>query len=357
MKKLLKIVLILLLVLIVAAGGYVGYVLLSYHRLGDMDLAIAGHVGGAAPVDTPMKIVTWNVGFGAYEADYSFFMDGGTQSWAWSKARLESNMAAIAALLAGEDADFIHVQELDENATRTYHVDERAYLISALGDDRYARAYALNYDSPFLMYPLTQPHGASKSGIMTFSRHGMTEAVRHELPVETSLMRLVDLDRCYSVSRVPVEGGGELVLYNLHLSAYTSDGTIATDQLTLLIEDMTREREAGNYCVAGGDFNKDLLGDSSAYFGISPREGANWAQPFPGDMLDGTGLTLVAPLDEENPVPTCRDCEAPYNPDQFVVTVDGFIVSDNVAVSACEVIDTLFAHSDHNPVRMMFSLR
>ncbi len=49
------------------------------------------------------------------------------------------------------------------------------------------------------------------------------------------------------------------MLYDLHLSAYTSDGTIATEQLALLLADMQAEYEKGSWCVAGGDFNKDLL--------------------------------------------------------------------------------------------------
>lgn len=82
-------------------------------------------------------------------------------------------------------------------------------------------------------------------------------------------MKLLDLDRCYSVSRIPTASGKELVLYNLHLSAYTSDGAIATEQLELLCADMLAEYEAGNYCVAGGDFNKDLLGNSPEIFGVA----------------------------------------------------------------------------------------
>ena len=356
LKTVLKAALCLLLVLIVAVGGYAAYVLIAYHRLGDMDLAVNGRAEGQAAVGTDMSVVTWNVGFGAYEPDYSFFMDGGTQSWAWSKERLDKNLLSIASRLEGLEADFALIQELDADATRTYHVDERAYLTAALKEDVYASSFALNYDSPFIMVPPLQPHGASKSGLMTFSAHGMTSAVRHELPVESSLMRLLDLDRCYSVSRVSVEDGRELVLYNLHLSAYTSDGTIATDQLTLLIEDMSREYATGNWCVAGGDFNKDLLGDSSAYFGVKPGEGAHWAQPFPAEMLRDTSLRLVAPLDEDNPVPTCRDCDTAYRPGQFVVVVDGFIVSDNVDVKRCAVAAEGFENSDHNPVIMTFAL-
>ena len=172
---------------------------------------------------------------------------------------------------------------------------------------------------------------------------------------DVAVMKLLDLDRCYSVSRVPVTDGRELVLYNLHLSAYTSDGTVATEQLRLLLDDMKREYEAGNWCVAGGDFNKDLLGDSSQYFTAADKT-YTWAQPIPEETFDGTGMTLIAPLDDESPVPSCRNADGPYHDGQYVLTVDGFIVSDNVDVIESRVIDTGFAFSDHNPVEMRFIL-
>lgn len=103
-------------------------------------------------------------------------------------------------------------------------------------------------------------------------------------------MKRLTSTRCYSVSRIPVDGGRELVLYNLHLSAYTSDGTIATEQLSLLLRDMQREYEKGNWCVAGGDFNKDLLGDSAQYFGAADQA-YSWAQPSP--MRPSTALPCV----------------------------------------------------------------
>ncbi|MBR3504748.1 MAG: endonuclease/exonuclease/phosphatase family protein [Clostridia bacterium] len=356
MKKIFKVLLCVLLAALFAVAGYVGYVLISYHRIGNQILDVEGKKGGAAAVGESYRVVSWNIGFGAYEADYGFFMDGGTQSWAWSKTRLDTNLAAIAARLGAETPDFCLVQEVDIDATRSYHTDERVPLRMALTGENYASVFAQNYDSPFLMYPILQPHGASKSGLITFSAHGMTSAIRHELPVETGLSKFLDLDRCYSVSRIPVAGGGELVLYNLHLSAYTSDGTIATEQLKRLLDDMRREYEAGNWCVAGGDFNKDLLGDSSVYFTAADTLYA-WAQPIPEGTFDGTGIVLVAPLDEANPVPSCRNADGPYNERQYVLTVDGFLASQNVAVQESRVIDTGFAYSDHNPVEMTFSLR
>ena len=167
-------------------------------------------------------------------------------------------------------------------------------------------------------------------------------------------MKLVDLDRCYSVQRLPVSDGRELVLYNFHLSAYTSDGTIAEEQLEMLFADMLSEYEAGNWVIAGGDFNKDLLGNSDEIFGVSGPE-YTWAQPIPAELVP-EGLTIVAPYDGEDPVASCRNVDRPYGPDNYLVTVDGFIISANVSVSASRVVDTGFRWSDHNPVCLDFVL-
>ena len=189
---------------------------------------------------------------------------------------------------------------------------------------------------------------------MTVTDFEITSALRRSLPIDDGFMKLLDLDRCYSVSRVPVEGGGELVIYNVHLSAYTADDSIVRGQLDMLYADMAAEYSNGNYVVCGGDFNCDLLTDSSAIFGV---EGDfSWAQPFDTARLP-EGFTLVAPCDAENPVPSARNADGAYVPgESFVITLDGFIVSDNVEVVSAEVADTGFEYSDHNPVYMEFVL-
>ena len=355
MKRWVKILLCIVLALVVLVGAYVAYVFVDYHRIGDMELTPEGDAANAAlAAGESYTIISYNIGFGAYEDDYGFFMDGGTESWAWSEERLTANVDAITAFLAQQQADFYLLQEVDIDSTRSYHVDERQPIYQALPG--MSHVFAQNYDSPFLMYPLTQPHGASKSGLLTFSPATISSAKRVELPIEDSVMKLVDLDRCYSVSRIPVDGGKEFILYDLHLSAYTSDGTIATEQLKLLLADMQAEYEAGNWCVAGGDFNKDLLGDSAAWFGEADQE-YSWAQPIPDGMFDGYDITLVAPLDKNAPVPSCRNADSAYHEGQYVLTVDGFMVSKNVTVESAEVIDTGFQWSDHNPVKMVFTLQ
>ena len=130
---------------------------------------------------------------------------------------------------------------------------------------------------------------------------------------------------------------------------------LLVEQLKLLLSDMQGEYEKGNYCIAGGDFNKDILGDSSKYFGASDKE-YTWAQPIPEGTLDGYHVTLTAPLDEASPVPSCRNADSAYHEGQYVLTIDGFLVTPNVTVVSSEVINTGFAYSDHNPVSMNFIL-
>ena len=355
MKKFLKVLLAIIAALLLVVLIYVAYVFISYYRLEDnLTLEVTNPITAEVQTNEEYTLLSWNIGFGAYEVDYDFFMDGGTQSWATSKEDLKENLEEISAFIEEENADFNFIQEVDYNSTRTYHVDERPYIISALSGQAYV--FAQNYDSPFLFYPFTQPHGKSKAGIMTFSSFGITSAIRRSLPIEESVAKLVDLDRCYSVSRVMVENGKELVLYNLHLSAYTTDGTIAIEQLEMLVQDMQAEYEKGNYCIAGGDFNKDVVGLGCEVFGLEKQE-YTWAQPIPDSVFDGSEIELVAPFDANDPVASCRLPDEAFWEGQFQITVDGFMVSPNVEVKEAKVLDTGFEYSDHNPVELTFSLK
>lgn len=356
MKKILKLLLIILAVIIIIPGAYLGYVFLSYHRLGNYEIGVQGMASESqARLNNQYKIVTYNIGFGAYEKDYDFFMDGGTRSWAFSRERLDTNLKNISMLLDQQNADFYFIQEVDTDSTRSYHINETYYMNMAPNLASKSYTYAQNYDSPFLFYPLLQPHGRSRSGIMVFSSVNIKKANRIELPIESGMTKFLDLDRCYSKNRVSVENGKDLVLYNFHLSAYTSDGRIAVEQLRLIIDDIEQEYAQGNYCIAGGDFNKDILGDSSIYFGKSDKE-YTWGQPIPEEVFIGTHIEIIQPLDLNNPIPSCRNADSPYHQGQYVLTIDGFMVTDNVSVTSSNVIDTTFLYSDHNPVYMNFSL-
>ena len=355
MKKVLKGVLGLTALLVLVLLGYAAYVFLSFDRLPDRQvLTVEGAAERTLEAGEPIRIVSYNVGFGAYSADFTFFMDGGTESRVRSQEAVRENITGAMAAALELEPDLLLLQEVDVDGTRSLHADEYQ-MVQELAGEGVQWTFAQNYDSPYLFWPLTQPHGANRSGQTVMSVFPISSALRRSLPVETGVMKLVDLDRCYSVQRIPVSNGKELVLYNFHLSAYTSDGSIANDQMEMLFADMAEEAAAGNYTIAGGDFNKDVLGNSSEIFGTD-GEMYTWAQPIPPELLP-EGLEIVGPLDPEEPVPSCRSADIPYGPDSYVLTVDGFLISDNVEMLHAGVKDTGFQWSDHNPVWLDVRLR
>ena len=343
--------------IIVIALGYFAYVFISYHRIED-NLVIVPY--GTTETESiaagkELTITSYNIGFGAYSDDYTFFMDGGKESWAFSKEAVYENIDGAMGVIEEQKPDIALFQEVDYDGTRSYHVDEVALVQDAMWDfGQYAALFAQNYDSPFLMYPITQPHGANKAGIMTFSKAEMFDGVRRSLPIEEGLSKVLDLDRCYSKVRIQVDNGKQLVIYNMHLSAYTSKAETAETQLSMVVQDMQEEYDKGNYCIAGGDFNRDLLGNSPEIFHTAVLED-NWAQPVNMSLFTDD-ITLVAPFQEADMIASCRNPNKPYEEGDFVVTVDGFIVSANVEVTYANVIDAGFRYSDHNPVLMTFKL-
>lgn len=231
-RKILKIIGSVLAVILLALAGYIIYLYASYHRIEDnLQLQVETTRGTANETTNETNnetteantlttgkkysALTYNIGFGAYTPDFSFFMDGGKSSWAKSKESVLETIQGAGELAASKDPDFAMIEEVDLNSTRSYPVNEYNILKDCFPD--YYYVFAQNYDSAFLFYPFTQPHGSSKSGIGLFSRYPVTSALRRSFPVSTSFTKFFDLDRCYSISRVSVDNGKELVIFALHM--------------------------------------------------------------------------------------------------------------------------------------------
>ena len=126
MTKILKALLIVLIVSAVAFAGYFAYLMIQYSRIEDkLPLEVAQNASGSVNVGEEYSIATWNLGFSAYSDDYSFFMDGGTESRARSKEAVIKNISGMIDRLKTLNPDFMLLQELDTDATRSHHVNER----------------------------------------------------------------------------------------------------------------------------------------------------------------------------------------------------------------------------------------
>lgn len=384
-KKVLKSVGIVFGGFVVVVLVYVIYVMASYYRLDDMleletsaseegQVAAQIEMGPADPSDhltassssqpnpqdssaQEFTIVTANLGFGAYGPDFDFFMDGGSGSVAPSAQYVTDNIDGSAAAIAQLDPDIILFQEVDTDATRSCGVDEYALLRRDLPE--FCSVFAQNYDSPYLAWPLYAPHGKNTAGMATFSRYQIADTLRRSLPISESFSKFLDLDRCYAISRIQASDGKELVVFNVHLSAYGADADVLEGQRAMLFADMQQEYAAGNYVIVGGDFNHDMIGVSNEIYGNVTDTEASWAKPFDfASVPDGFVVAPKAELDAGtfNSAATCRDAARPYDGTNDRWVMDGFIYSDNITCIEQRTLDLDFAYSDHNPVYLRFSL-
>ena len=304
--------------------------------------------------DTPLQkkeftVLSWNVGYCALGEESEFFMDGGKEVRPDSAKIIDKNYAGILKLLQAQDPDFIFLQEVDSGSKRSYQKDEVAELRKAL---QLPSAYALNYACNYVPYPLPTL-GRVRSGLLTFSDCGITEAKRISLPCPFSWpVSMANLKRCLLVTRVPVEGTEhELVLVNLHLEAY-DDGEGKKAQTEQLLGFLEEEYKKGNYVIAGGDWNQIFPETLETYPNTHEEL---WTPGYLNRDDLSEGWTYV--WDET--FPTCRLLNQPYDPKDNAGTqyyvIDGFLVSPNVEASA-KTLDEDFAFSDHNPVLLTVKL-
>lgn len=354
MKKLVKWLLILLSVFVLIIGSYVAYVLVDYHRIPDNQTLTVTQKAPKGKLSTNhnYRIATYNIGFGAYLPDFSFFMDGGKSSWAKSKKSVQYAVSSAGNTIKKEKVDFALFQEVDLNGTRSYHVNEENLLTKQLTN--YSHTFAINYHSSFLFYPLTQPHGKNTSGLATYSRYPITSALRRSLPIATSFSKYLDLDRAYAIHHIPVTNGKDLVLFNVHLSAYGNSDGIRKAQLAMLKADMEKELAKGNYILVGGDFNHNLKAKEGE------KSPVTWAYPFPRSSL-GDDFTLamdsLSQAELENLANSARNTDTAYVKGKtYTVMLDGFIISNNIKGNHLTTKETGFAYSDHEPVLMDFQL-
>ena len=184
-----------------------------------------------APGDE-VSILSWNIGYAGLGEESDFFMDGGKQTRAPSKAIVEKNMDGIVETVQNMAADFTFLQEIDAGpSTHAYGIEEAGRLRTETQLDS---AHALNYKCAFVPYPIP-PIGRVNTGLMTLSTAPIASAERIALPSPFKWpVSVANLKRCLMPVYIDLEGtDAQLVLVNLHLEAY-DDGEGKAAQTCLL---------------------------------------------------------------------------------------------------------------------------
>jgi Metal-dependent hydrolase len=340
-------------VIITLTGGFLIFESATTLRVEDTaPMEISGTSWQKADRNRGIRILTWNIGYGALDERQDCYFDGGTGVDGESLETVQSNVNAIKSITKELSPDVFCLQEIDRDSKRSYHLDELASFREDFEGDAYQNSFACNFKTGFVPVPLYNPTGQVEAGISTFSRYRITSSTRVQLPIPFSWpVSLVNLKRCLLITRCPIRfSDKELVIINLHLEAY-DDGDGRARQLSQLMGIMREEYDKGNYVVACGDFNQSFSNaDLSKYPQID-----EWRCSVI-DVGEYPDFTFC--MDDR--VPTCRSLARTYydsdkSSHQYYM-LDGFIVSPNITVNSIETLDYGFKNSDHNPVLISVNL-
>lgn len=139
-KKVFLSILILIVSLVVVVGGYCGYLVVSYERIGNVDLDVNSKaLESTLKLNNKYSAVTYNIGFSAYSQDYTFFLDtgydidGNETCGYWSTARSEEesliNLNGSLNTVQELDLDFVLLQEVDINSTRSFNINQNQLFV------------------------------------------------------------------------------------------------------------------------------------------------------------------------------------------------------------------------------------
>ncbi len=327
---------------------------------GRTDLPVIQKAQTKALADSVLSFVIWNVGFGGLGAESDFFYDdegmwfSGNSMVRASKSMVEKNLRGAVEFLQQTKADFFLLQEVDVLSDRSYRIPQfEAYCRALTG---FAATMATNYRCDRVPIPLLEPwnaYGAVESGLGTFCRYQPAEAVRDQLPGHYPMPdRMFQLDRCIALHRIPTTLGRDLVVINIHNSAYDPGDKIKAIQLPYLRDLAQTEYTKGNYVVIGGDWNQCPPFFRFDHFMPGNTQGYLQGN-IPDDFFPEDWHFAYDPSN-----PTNRKCRDPYQKGKtFETLIDFFLVSPNVRIRSVKGIPQNFQFSDHQPVWMEVQLQ
>lgn len=323
-------------------------------------LDIEHNVSNNIHSDSTFSFVTWNLGYGGLGSKSDFFFNKGNMLFSGGsmvrspEEYVEEYLDLQEQFFVKHPADFYLLQEVDVESKRSYYNNQLGRIHNILPN--HEQTFALNYDVKRVPIPIMEPinvMGKVYGGLATFSRYTSQSATRYQLPGEYEwTTRIFQLDRCIALNRYSLESGKELVVMNVHNSAFDKGGYIKKQQLAYFKELAMGEYEKGNYVIAGGDWNQCPPGfpyDTFVTNGNSDRKLINIGKDFfPEDWTWAYDETI----------PSNRSSDEQYIPGQtFTSIIDFYLISPNVELRNVKTIDLKFRSSDHQPVFMEVDLK
>jgi endonuclease/exonuclease/phosphatase family metal-dependent hydrolase len=202
-----------------------------------------------APVANPtsLKVMAWNVKYGACRIDYWFDFWGDRVQL--STTEVADCLTRVAALIREYDPDIFMAEEIEVDSKRSAYIDQVRFLLENT-HLRYA-AYMSTWDS---RYVPSEGMGRINLGNAIFSRYPITKAERIRQEDRTDqdpVTATFYIKR--AIGRAEVDLGNRTVAaYVVHTEAYDQDGT--KQKQIRQIHDVVRAETLP--WVLGGDFNE-----------------------------------------------------------------------------------------------------
>ena len=345
-----------LLLVFLYLGGILLYGTLTDWQPSGTETLRAASTPASAPdiiADSILTLTTWNFGYGGLGAEEYWYYNRGDFFWTElgkaraSREHVAAYVAGLRLTLENTQTDFWLLQEVDSASRRSYYINELAQAREALPN--YAAYYATNFQAQRVPLPLFQPwdhYGDVQSGLLTLSRYQPVVAERLQLPGEFPWpTRLFQLDRCALRQVYQTAWGKELVVYNVHLSAYDKNGAVRRQQMTYLRQRVLEDHGAGRYVLVGGDWNQ--LPPGFNWFSLNPTVEQTQLPPgIPFDFLPPGWNWAYDPG-----VATVRASDAIYDRHRSQRSlIDFYLTSPGIRLRRLKTINQDFRFSDHQPV-------
>ena len=338
-NKIIKVLLGLIAGLLLIVIGYFAFMTVTDYKPDEI-VTLEKDNPSEQSLQSTIKVTTFNIGYATLDDQTDFFMDGGTESRAFDKEDVTSNLKGINAFFKETDSDVYLLQEVDIKATRSMKINQ--YEDLGKNNLAYETIFAANYKVPFVPVPLNKPMGQVHSGLTTLSKYNTTANNRYQFPGSEKWPRqLALLDRCFIESRYDYNDK-ELIVLNVHMSAYDTGGFMRQMQTEYLQNFLETEYNKGNYIIVGGDFNQEIPGTNADDYNTEAKP--DWLKKMDATF---TGFNWY----NDPTTPTNRALDSYYIVGTtYTSNIDGFLVSDNITVNKTTVHDLKFKNSDHNPV-------
>ena len=204
-----------------------------YTTWGDLEempiLAKKGAVAPEVPTPLRLKVMTWNIKYGAGRIDFWFDLWGDRVEM--SLDEVEANMDAIYRLINEVHPDILVTNEIEVNSKRSAYYDMVKGVLENT-DLRWA-AYTPVWQAKYVP---TEGLGRVDMGNCVFSRFPIVKSERIAQVDRTDqdpVTRAFYLHRAVGRAVVDV-GGRQLAVYAVHTEAYDQDGTNARQQRQIL---------------------------------------------------------------------------------------------------------------------------